>query len=89
MNTAHPHSSWPGLPPSLKLRRPSAPALARRSLGVDGTRPSSNKSRGGAEVAETLFHSAFSASPRANLDGVLTLSLRTKGGHDEREEVQT
>ena len=36
--------------------------------------------RGGADVAETLFHFAFSASPRGNLDG------RVKPGHDEEGE---
>jgi hypothetical protein len=34
-------SSWPGLPPSLTLRRPSE-FVARRSLGGDGSRPSTS-----------------------------------------------
>ena len=40
-----PRPSWPGLLPSRKLRRPSE-LVARRSLGGDGTRPSTSLLRG-------------------------------------------
>jgi hypothetical protein len=68
------NSSWPGLPPSLKLWRPSTIHLARRSLGVGGTRPSSETKKSCGALVRFRY-----APPRP--DG------RLGGGHDEKGEA--
>ena len=40
-----------------------------------------------AEARSPPFPSAFSVSPRDKLDGVATLALATKPGHDEKEKL--